>query len=352
MSHSGNFSWGASPAFVDIDLGIDVMARTTSVTKVENKVNCTLSREWDTAAGALCRTVIARIVRVGPVTFGCDLTAAGKLVAKVGSSGGEWKSSGTTRLDLQAGYDSEGQGAWGDPGESGYTSESTAQGPSTSSEIGIEVGLDFMLTAGDPLGGSVARVGIAQEVTLGTEIGSDIVKYPVKTRTLARLDVAAFRHEKELHKWEHILHQENLSRPSAASPVPSDPASEPSPAHSPSPDAAAGAIDMATAIDAEEALNFFEQTQQFVGEVVQVSISAKDGDFFEILEDYESALHYDPTTRGCTNHAGGRHCFFLTLEFPYSLEADEEGMVHIEDTLRITETHGRQGFLRVTFDEP
>ncbi|MFC0527701.1 hypothetical protein [Phytohabitans kaempferiae] len=167
----GEFSWdGIVNPTVSVSAGATLAVADTAEGTFEMAVRCAIERDRTIRLG--CASVLARIIRIGPIRLGCDLKVVGEafLEAK-----GSWKTGviqSQTSLGFEAGYRSDEGGFHGDRFLTGEETSQPPAAPDVEVSFGASIGLRAELTGQDPVG--IAKLTLALDIKAGPTFTSDL----------------------------------------------------------------------------------------------------------------------------------------------------------------------------------
>ncbi|MEV0730468.1 hypothetical protein [Polymorphospora sp. NPDC050346] len=170
----GEFSWdGIVRPTVSVSAGATLTVKESVEAKFEMALRCAVTAERKVGLG--CESVLARIVRIGPIRLGCEFKIAGEAFVE---SKGSWRTAAIetqTSLGFEVGYRSNEGGFHGDRF---LTSKETREAPAIPEvEVSFGASAQFQaeLTGQDPVG--VAKLAIALNIKAGPTLISNLTEF-------------------------------------------------------------------------------------------------------------------------------------------------------------------------------
>ncbi|QOC94360.1 hypothetical protein [Micromonospora craniellae] len=229
----GEFAWdGIVNPTVSTFIGAAMTLEGRSEAEFTMAVKCSVKSEHDIQIG--CASVLARIVRIGPIRLGCDFKVVGEAFA---AAEGSWKSEAMrsrTSLGFEVGYRSESGGFHRDRFLVGEEFAEKPTAPQVEFSFGVSAGLSAELTGKDPFG--IAELTVALDVKVGPTVISDSAGFRGDFKAVPTVAVGA-RLGRGFLKWEGEakvplpgleLNLWSIERPPA--PPSASPSASPSPA--------------------------------------------------------------------------------------------------------------------------
>jgi len=182
----GELDWDLTPPSVSVSAGAELTVRHSIEAEIEAAVRCQVDAERDIPIG--CARVLARLVRIGPISLECEFKIVGEAFVESSASWRTGAIEAETTLGFEFGFDSD-DGFEADPT---FTNDRTGDEPAMpehESSFGASLGLQVGLAGKDPSG--TAKVSIGLKVTTGPTITSSSTEFTAKLEATPKIELEA-----------------------------------------------------------------------------------------------------------------------------------------------------------------